>query len=276
MWRFRGADTAAAAHRVHAAIDAGLTLFDTADVYGPDNGEPFGAAEELLGAVIRESPNIREKVLLATKGGISLGVPYCSQADYLVAACEASLRRLAVDHVDLYQIHRPDFLAHPEEVARALDKLRSAGKIQAAGVSNYLPFQTAALAAILPFPLASIQPEFSALEINPLDNGVLDQAMALNLGVMAWSPLGGGRLLSPADVHAARTADALTAFASEHKCTVATAALAWVMHHPARPIPIVGSQDPQRIRDAAAATTVVFSHREWYAILVASRGEPLP
>jgi predicted oxidoreductase len=272
MWRFSGDDVNAARERVEAALDAGLTFMDTADIYGPDNGEPFGAAEALLGRVFAEAPGLRDRMVLATKAGIEMGVPYNSSADYLVAACEACLRRMGVERVELFQIHRPDSLTHPAEVAAAFDRLRSAGKIAEAGVSNHTPAQVAALRAYMTFPLASVQPEFSAACIAPLYDGVLDQAMELNLGVMAWSPLGGGRLAGAGSP----IADALDAVAEPRGATREAAALAWIMEHPARPIPIVGSQRPDRIRASAEALDIQFSRAEWYAVLTAARGEPLP
>lgn len=272
MWRFAGDDVAAARGRVEAALESGFTLFDTADIYGPDNGEPFGAAEALLGRVFAEAPSLRERMVLATKAGIEMGVPYNSSADYLVAACEASLKRLRTERVELFQIHRPDLLAHPAEVASALERLRKAGKIAEAGVSNHTAAQTAALMAHMIFPLSSIQPEFSAAAIDPLSDGVLDQALERNLAVLAWSPLGGGRLMtgnSPA-------ARALEDLAREKGVSREAAAYAWIMTHPSRPIPIVGSQRPERIRAAAEALDVTLSREEWYRVLIAARGEPLP
>jgi predicted oxidoreductase len=278
MWRLRGRDVAAAQALVEAALDGGLALFDTADVYGPDNGEPFGAAEALLGEVLTSAPGLRGRMTLATKGGIELGAPYNSSAEYLVRACEASLRRLRVERVELYQVHRPDLLAHPAEVASALARLREQGKIAEAGVSNHTPAQVCALQAWLPFALASVQPEFSALEIAPLGDGVLDQALERNLAVLAWSPLGGGRLGqgTPADPRARAVATELDRIASDQGVSRTAAAYAWIMAHPARPIPIVGSQQAARIREAAQALRVRFSRADWYAVLTAARGAPLP
>ena len=122
MWRFSGDDVNAARGRVEAALEAGLSFMDTADIYGPDNGEAFGGSERLLGRVFAEAPGLRDKIVLATKAGIEMGVPYNSSADYLVAACEASLKRMGVERVELFQIHRPDTLAHPAEVAGALER----------------------------------------------------------------------------------------------------------------------------------------------------------
>ncbi len=272
MWRYSGDDVKAGRDRVEAALEAGLTFMDTADIYGPDNGEGFGAAEALLGRVFADSPGLRDRIVLATKAGIEMGVPYNSSASYLVSACEASLRRMGVERVELFQIHRPDTLAHPAEVAGALDRLRQAGKIAEAGVSNHTTAQVAALRTHMTFPLASVQPEFSAACIAPLYDGVLDQAQELNLGVMAWSPLGGGRLVGAGS----HITDALDAVAKARGATREAAALAWIMAHPARPIPIVGSQRPDRIRASADALDIQFSRAEWYAVLTAARGEPLP
>ena len=277
MWRFRGTGLEAADRLVRTALETGLMLLDTADVYGLDNGEPFGAAEALLGRVLEGDPTLRGRMVLATKGGIVPGVPYDSSAASLVAACEASLRRLRTDHVDLYQVHRPDTLAHPAEVAGAFEKLRRDGKILAAGVSNYRAAQIRALRAYMDCPLATIQPEFSALAIDALDDGVLDLAQEHALCVLAWSPLGGGRLggvgvsKRSCDVIAA-----LDSVAERQGVSRSAVAYAWVMAHPARPIPIVGSQTAARISAAAQALAVKMTRQEWYAVLTASRQEALP
>ena len=277
MWRFKGGDVRQAASLVHAALDSGITLFDTADVYGPDNGEPFGAAEALLGRVLQAEPGLRSRIVLATKGGIAIGVPYDSSAACLVAACEASLRRLGTERVELYQIHRPDILAHPEDVAGAFDRLRESGKIAAAGVSNYSPAQTEALLRFMPFPLATIQPELSALAIGPIEDGTLDLAIRERLGVLAWSPLGGGRLAQDAaDPRARAVAACLDGVAQRCDASRTAVAYAWVMAHPAAPVPIVGSQTPERIREAGQALAVQMTRAEWYGIYAASRGAPLP
>jgi len=276
MWRFAGDDLDAATARVEAALAAGIDFFDTADIYGA-GGAGFGTAEALLGRVFARAPSLRQGVMLATKGGIEMGVPYNSSAAYLVAACEASLKRLGVERVELYQIHRPDSLAHPAEVAAAFDQLRSAGKIAEAGVSNYTPPQVAALRAHLPFELASTQPEFSALAIAPISDGVLDQAMQHGMGVMAWSPLGGGRLGGASDdARVIAVATALDEIAERQGVSRASVAYAWIMAHPSGAIPIVGSQQPERIAASTEALKVSLSRAEWYAVLTASRGERLP
>lgn len=276
MWRFAGDDVAAAEARIQAALDAGVTLFDTSDIYGPDNGEPFGAAEALLGRVLAGNPGLVGRMVIATKGGISMGVPYDSSAGYLAAAIDASLARMGVDHVSLWQIHRPDILTHPAEIGEALLAAHQAGKIGAVGVSNFTPWQVEALAAHLPLPIVSCQPEFSPLAVAPLGDGVLDQAIARGMAVLAWSPLGGGRLGNPADERTRAVAAALDAKAKQAGVSRAAAAYSWIMAHPARPIPIVGTQSVPRIAEIPDAYTPTWTRAEWYEVLVAARGEPLP
>jgi predicted oxidoreductase len=276
MWRFAAASPAVARARVEAALEAGVDLFDTADIYGCDTPDGFGSAEALLGAVFAEAPALRHRMVLATKGGIVLGTPYDSSARYLAGAIDISLKRLQTERVDLWQIHRPDLLAHPQEVARALDDARLAGKIGAIGVSNFTPAQTTALAKFLPVPIVSHQSEFSPLALNPLFDGLMDQAMERDMGFLAWSPLGGGRLGEPADEKTRAVATLLDAKGAEYGVSRAVATYSWLMAHPARPIPIVGTQNVERIREIPQAFKPRWSRAEWYAVLQTSMGEKLP
>jgi len=277
MWRFKGDDLALARALVDAALDSGINLFDTADIYGYDGRDGFGAAEVQLGRLFAADPGLRRAMVLASKGGIIPGVPYDSSADYLTAACEASLRRLGTDHLDLFQVHRPDVLTHPAEVARALESLVASGKVRSVGVSNYTPSQTAALVAHLGIPLASLQPEFSPLALEPLTDGTLDLAMQHGIAVLAWSPLAGGRLGTPGeDERAMQVRAELDAQAMRSAVSRSAAAYAWLMAHPAGVIPIVGSQQVHRIREAADAYRVVWTRADWYRVLVAARGIALP
>lgn len=278
MWRLaeNGRTAAEAATLVHAALDAGITFLDTADIYGFDGQGGFGDAEALLGDVLAAEPALRARMVLATKGGIMPPLPYDQSSAYLNAAIDASLRRLKVETIDLYQIHRPDILAHPQEVARVLDDAVAAGKIRALGVSNFTPAQTAALNHFLGTKLVTTQPEISPLRITCFENGELDQAMMLGLTPMAWSPLGGGRLADPATPRDLAVAAALDAVAAAQGVSRTVAAYSWLMAHPAGIIPIIGSQNPARIAEGAQALTVTWSREEWYAVLVAARGEKLP
>ena len=271
MWRLAGYVRAVRPLLV-AALDAGITLFDTADIYGCDVPAGFGSAEELFGRALAEDPGLRERMVIATKGGIRPGIPYNSGRDYLSAALDDSLRRLNVEVIDLYQIHRRDVLTHPQEVAATLDAMTSAGKVRAIGVSNHSAAELDALQAFLGQPIVSTQPEFSPLRAAPLFDGTLDQAMVRDMAVLAWSPLGGGRLADGRHPAATLLAEHGAAYGVDGP----TAALAWVMAHPARIIPIVGSQNPDRIAAAAGAYAVEWTRSQWYAVLEAGMGEKLP
>ena len=278
MWRFASDDVHAARERVEAAFEAGITLFDTADIYGPDNGEPFGAAEVLLGRVFAEAPELRDRMVLAGKGGIRMGVPYDSSPEYIVEAVEASLKRLRTERLDLWQIHRPDLLAHPADVAATLEELVLQGKIVSVGVSNHTPAQTGVLASYLNIPLVASQFEFSPLVPAPLFDGTMDRVMKYGMAALAWSPLGQGRLggNDATDDRTTAVRVALDTHADRYGVGRAAVAYAWLMAHPARPIPIVGTQNPRRIAEAADAFKVRFERAEWYAILEASLGAKLP
>jgi predicted oxidoreductase len=275
MWRFAGHSVDAARAMIDAAFDIGVTLFDTADIYGFGE-QGFGAAEALLGEVFAADSSLRGRMVLATKGGITPPTPYDSSRAWLTQAIDDSLRRLRTDHVDLWQVHRPDILTHPDEVARTLEDAHRAGKIGAVGVSNYTPAQIDALRAALTIPLVSTQPELSPLCLDPITDGSLDRAMQHGTTVFAWSPLGGGRIANPETPREVAVAAALDAVAAEQGVSRATAAFGWIMAHPAHPIPIIGSQNPARIREVGGALTMKWTRADWYAVLVASRGEGLP
>ena len=278
MWRLAedGRTASDAARLVHAALDAGISFLDTADIYGFDGAGGFGDAEALLGEVLAAEPGLRSRMVLATKGGILPPLPYDQSASYLREAIDASLTRLKCDYVDLWQIHRPDILAHPQEVARVLDDAIASGKVRSLGVSNFTTHQTAALNHFLGTKLVSTQPEISPLRITCFENGELDQAMMLGLTPLAWSPLGGGRLLSPESDRERAVAAELDRIAREQGISRSVAAYGWLMAHPAGIVPIIGSQNTQRIAEGAQALSMRWTREDWYAVLVAARGERLP
>jgi predicted oxidoreductase len=183
---------------------------------------------------------------------------------------------LGTDYVDLWQIHRPDILTHPQEIARTIEDAHKAGKIRAFGVSNFTTAQITTLAQFSSVPIVSTQPELSPLRIDTIENGELDQAIAMDLAVLAWSPLGGGRIGNPGDTREQNVAAALSSVAAAHGVSRTAAAYSWIMAHPARPIPIVGSQNPARIIEAADAFKITWTRADWYSVLVAARGVPLP
>ncbi|MDA5555196.1 aldo/keto reductase [Shimia sp. MMG029] len=278
-WRFAGSTATEAAQKVHAALEIGANLVDTAAIYG-FGAEGFGAAEEVLGAVYRAEKGLRARTVLVTKAGIHPPVPYDSRASNLIASCEGSLARLGVETIDVFLIHRPDLLASFEEVADALTQLRQAGKIREAGVSNFTHTQIRALQSKLGFPLVASQPEFSPLAIDPLEDGTLDIAQELNLAVMAWSPLGGGRLTAAhqpeAGTQEARVLTVLEGIATRESVGVDHVALAWVLAHPSNLIALIGTQNVARIKDSAKVFDVRLSRQDWYDVLIAARGKTMP
>ena len=294
-WRIAGswepeqvtADSLKAGQRaVFAAVDAGYTFFDHANIYCG------GRCEELFGQVLKDTPGLRDQILIASKCGIRFagdpvpGAPYRydSSSEHIQLACEASLKRLRVDHLDLYQIHRPDYLGDPHEIAGAFATLLDAGKVRHFGVSNCRPAYLTALQRACPFPLVANQVEISLAHRDALDDGTLDQCLAEQLTPMAWSPLGGGQLADGATrVLPSQEGygndllfKALDGLAKKHGTTRANIALAWLLKHPAQIMPVIGSTNPDRIRTAAKSSDVKLSREEWYELLVAARGQRLP
>ncbi|MFK8025215.1 MAG: aldo/keto reductase family oxidoreductase [Ilumatobacter sp.] len=276
QWRFTDEDLSVGQQLLEAALDAGMNLIDTSDVYGFDwGGTGFGQVEEILGRIFAASPGLRERLVLATKGGIAPPTPYDSSPKYLRSACEASMRRLQTDVIDLYQIHRPDMFTHPADVAITLNALREEGKIREVGVSNHTPAQVLALQAHLEFPIASTQPEFSALTLDPMRDGTLDQCMEYRIVPMAWSPLAGGRLATGHDVPP-QLVEVLDGLAEREGVDRTHIALAFVLAHPSAPIAIIGSQNVERITASTKALGVTLDRADVYAIVQASEGVPLP
>ena len=276
QWRYTTDDVAAAQALLEAALDAGMNLIDTADVYGLDwGGNGFGSVEERLGRVLTAAPALRDRMVLATKGGILPPVPYDSSPARLREACEDSLRRLAVETIDLYQLHRPDMYAHPAEVAATLTELRDAGKIREVGVSNHTTAQVAALQAHLDFQIVSNQPEYSALRLDPMRDGTFDQCMERGIVPLAWSPLAGGALATGEGVRP-ELLTVIDDLAERESCDRATIALAFVLAHPAAPVAIIGTQNVDRIHASLAALGVHLERADVYAIVQASEGIPLP
>lgn len=277
FWRYRQDEIADAVEMLSLARENGIDHFDTADGYGGTNG--FGGSERLLGAVRARAPELFKGAILATKIGVERGIPYNSSRAYLTAACEGSLSRLQVERIDLLYIHRPDLLTHPAELAQTLDGLMSSGKIAAVGVSNFTTTQVDSLSRYMKAPIRVHQLEFSALHVNPLFDGTLDQAMARDMAVAAWSPLAGGRLGGSKVANApavSRVRETLQRI-SEHTGVPPTAvALAFLHRHPAPVTPIIGTRKVERLRDCLKANGCALSRADWYAIVEACRGEKMP
>jgi predicted oxidoreductase len=286
-WRIADARAAAGAGAGMAALiaayEAGYTLFDGADVYGD------GRAEEILGETLRAVSGMRERILIVSKCGVRrAGAPrpespqrWDWSREHIVQSCEASLQRMGVATIDLYLLHRPDYLGDPHEVAEALQRLRAAGKLRHVGVSNCRPSLLQLLQAAMAIPLLVNQVEISLTRTAALDDGTLDQCLEQSITPMAWSPLAAGALgdgaRRPGSVPAVTALlHALDAIAAAHGVSRSVIAYAWLLRHPARIVPIVGSTDPQRIRAAVQAMDFELTREEWYGLLEAARGTPVP
>jgi predicted oxidoreductase len=269
-----------------AAYEAGYTLFDTADIYCG------GESERILGSVLNQVSGMRDRVVVVTKSGVRhAGSPnpdspsrYDFSAEHILKSCEQSLERLGIETIDLYLLHRPDYLANPEEIAAAFSKLHAAGKVRYFGVSNFRPTLVTALQVACPMPLIVHQVEISLGRLAAFDDGTLDQCLIEHLTPMAWSPLAAGligqgatRLLTwQRSYRVDKIQPVLQAIGASRGVTPAAVALAWLLKHPAKIQPIIGSANPSRIRDAAKADELELTRDEWYRLLLAARGEPLP
>jgi predicted oxidoreductase len=293
-WRLAGTgniqeDLKTARAAILAAVEAGFTLFDHADIYCR------GRAESAFGEVLRENPSLRKKILIASKCGIRFaddppGAPhrYDFSAEHIIRSCDQSLKRLHTDRIDLYQLHRPDWLMDVDEVAVAFASLHKSGKVREFGVSNFQPSQLSLLQRAVHQKLEKNiivnQFEVSLTQLASFEDGTLDQCQALNITPLAWSPLGGGLLADGAtellpgqmDYKPAPIVTALDIIAQERGATRAAIALAWLLKHPTKMIPIIGSLKPERIREAAKAAEIELTREEWYTLLIAARGKPLP
>jgi len=271
-WRFTESTLQDADSKIRTALACGMTLIDTADIYGLGESRGFGGAEEVLGDVLKASPELRDQMVLATKGGIDAVRPYDSTYDYLMAAMDKSLTRLKTDHVDLYQIHRPDITTPMVETARALNDMIKSGKTKHVGVSNFTVAQTRALQAHLDTQIVTTQPEFSALRQDPVTDGTLDWCQETQATTLAWSPLAGGRLFSEnGDV-----IDTLDRLADTYDSTRGNVALAFTTGHGADVIPIIGTQKTDRITESAKAAELPLTARDFYDIIEAYRGVGMP
>jgi len=271
---------------VLAAFEAGYTLFDHADIYCG------GRAESAFGAVLREVPEMRRSILIASKCGIRLpGEPtpdapfrYDFSAQHIVGSCEQSLKRLGVETIDIYQLHRPDWLMEPTEVAVAFAKLNQAGKVREFGVSNFRPSQVTLLQQACARTLSVNQVEISLAALGCFNDGTLDQCLAEKITPLAWSPLGGGVLADGArrllpwqeGYKVDRILAELDVQAKAHGTSRSNIALAWLLKHPSGIIPLVGSTKPEKIREAVQAAEINLSREDWYRLLEAARGERLP
>lgn len=258
------------------AVELGITTMDHADIYGGYT------SEARFGAVV--PPSLRQKMQLVTKCGIKLVSPnrpehrlktYDTSAKHILGSVETSLKNLRTDYLDALLLHRPSPLMNADEIAEAFTQLRTSGKVLEFGVSNFTPSQISLLQSRLSFKLITNQIEFSVLHLAPMYDGTLDQAQERAMPPMAWSPLAGGRLFGEGE-QAWRIRSELSNIAAELGASLEQVALAWIMKHPSRPMPILGSGKIERLKNAVEADSLLLSDEHWFRILRASTGGDVP
>lgn len=260
-------------HWIEQCIESGITTFDHADVYGGYT------VEGLFGEALLDSPALRQRMQLVSKCGIRVVSParpahamksYDVSSAHIAASVDASLRALNTDHLDLLLLHRPDPLMDPDEVADTFARLRDAGKVLRFGVSNHTPGQLAMLHRR--FPLVTNQVELSALRMDALADGTLDQCTDLDLQPMIWSPLAGGRLFDASSPRSEQVRAAMQGLAEAHGVSIPVIAFAWILMHPSHPVPITGSRRIEAMREAVAALDVRLTREDWFRVWSASAG----
>ena len=266
--------------RVNVCLELGITTIDTAEIYGKYE------VEKALGEALALSPGLRDKLEIVTKAGIYVPCKYHPErrvafynatGERLIKSLEKSLRWLGTDRIDLFLVHRPDWLTRADDTAGGLNQLLHTGKIRAAGVSNYSAAQFELLNARMERPLATNQIEFSLLHMEPLTDGTLTQCERLGATPMAWSPLAGGRIFDPAQSAALRLAAAAASMSARYGgATLEQLAYAWVLAHPSAPQAIIGTNKCERLRNAAQADAIALEREDWYALWEAAQGRKIP
>jgi predicted oxidoreductase len=269
MWRLGDDADTSTAHvqaKVEACLAQGITSFDQADIYGGYT------AEGLLGAALRAAPDLRDRMEIVTKCGIVAPAGrhagarikhYDTSAGHITASVEQSLREMATDRIDLLLIHRPDPMIDAQETGAALDGLVAAGKVRAVGVSNFRPWDFTLLQSAMTQPLLTNQIEISLLAHEGLTNGDVAFLQERKVVPMAWSPLAGGRLLAeaPQDLHRR-----LTEIGSAQGSDWTAVAIAWLLRHPARILPVIGTNSLERIAKAQDAMRIEMDRQTWFEL----------
>lgn len=269
---------AALERKISTCFELGITTFDHADIYGDYQVEAF------FGRFLKANPSLRPKMQLISKAGIKLVSPqrpahqlktYDTSQKHLTQSAENSLKALNTDYLDLFLVHRPDPLMDFDDTAKGLEQLVTSGKARFVGVSNFLPWQLKALRERLTIPLVTNQIEINPLRPEPFLDGSLAQCQSLNIRPMAWSPLAGGGLFADAPA-ANRIRDCLNTIAPTKDASISQLVLAWLLRHPAGIVPIIGSLQESRIRDAVHALELPLERDEWFAIWTAMLGHDIP
>ena len=274
------------AQLIHTALEEGIDFFDHADIYGG------GQCEAKFAEALDMNPRLRETMYIQSKCGIRKGA-FDFSKQHILAAVDGSLDRLHTDYLDVLLLHRPDALVEPEEVAEAFTLLQTSGKVRNFGVSNQNPMQIELLKRYVQQPLIFNQLQLSItntgmidaglnvnMEIDPSinrDGSILDYCRLHDITIQPWSPFQygffeGTFLGNPKFPELNQKIDEI---AARYNVTNTAIAIAWLLRHPARMQPILGTTSPQRVRDACAASSVRLSREEWYAIYLAA-GNKLP
>lgn len=291
-------DREEAMRTVEAALDQGINFFDHANIYGN------GAREAVFSALWTRSPHLREKILVQSKCGIRFpGDPhpdspgrYDFSYEHIIHSVEGSLKRLETDYLDVLLLHRPDALAEPEDVARAFDELRQAGKVRWFGVSNHTAAQIRLLQTCVEQPLVANQVQMSVIHGNLINDGIdfnrnddtpssrsegtIEFCRMENITLQAWSPLAAGhitgRLPDNPEPRLEETAKVVAELAREKGVSGEAILVAWLLRHPAGIQVIIGTTNPSRIAGACQADDVELTREEWYRLFVAGRGARVP
>lgn len=265
---------------IEEEYDLGITTVDHADIYGNFK------CEEKFGEALKLKKGLREKLQIVTKCGIKFPSEnrpenkshcYDTSKEHIIKSAERSLKNFNTDYLDVLLIHRVDALLNPEEVAEAFTKLKNEGKVRYFGVSNFLPAQFNMLNSYLDNKLITNQVEISPLCLNAFEDGTLDLMLEKRVKPMAWSPLAGGRLFRGNDERSLRVQKVLNKIKEEVSAKdIDEVAYAWLLKHPSKIMPIVGSGKIERIKSAIRATEIKLTRNQWFEIYVASRGVDIP
>lgn len=260
--------------QIHECIELGITTFDHADLYGGYTTErDFGHAWKGMSID-------RSKIQIISKCGIKYPCDerdyniksYQTTKNYIVWSVEQSLKQLHTEYLDVLLIHRPSPLMHPEVIAETFNYLRAQGMVNHFGVSNFTPSQFNMIDKYIP--LVTNQIEVSVLNREAMINGTLDQCLENRIKPMAWSPLGGSKMFaSSEDFNFVTQRARLLAVAEKYQWTLDEMALLFILHHPARIIPVLGTTKMDRLKTAKNLLSVQISDEQWFEIWTAATGE---
>lgn len=274
MWRLGDDENTSPEHvraKIDASLDQGITSFDQADIYGGYE------AEEILGNALSGSA-LRNKMEIVTKCDIIAPVGryadarvkyYDTSRAHIMASVDHSLRLMGIDHIDLLLIHRPDPLMDHHETGAALDEVIASGKVRSVGVSNFRPYDWELLQSAMKNQLVTNQIELSVLAHDSFVNGDVAFHQRIGTPLMAWSPLSGGALFSGDHPDVMR---ALSNVASQNNVDETAVAIAWLLAHPSRILPVLGTNSLKRIKGISAALDVKMDRQTWYEIYTAALG----